>query len=42
MIDKIIAIPREKCSKPIGRIEQGERHALDRLLAVMIGLADSP
>jgi mRNA interferase MazF len=42
MVDKIVAISRAKCGKPIGRIEQGERHALDRLLAVMIGLADSP
>jgi mRNA interferase MazF len=40
MIDKIIAIPREKCSKPIDRINQPELIALDRLLAVMIGIAD--
>jgi mRNA interferase MazF len=40
MIDKIIAIPREKCSEPIGRINQPELVALDRLLAVMIGIAD--
>jgi mRNA interferase MazF len=40
MIDKIIAIPREKCSKPIGRINQPELIALDRLLAVIVGIAD--
>jgi mRNA interferase MazF len=40
MVDKILAIPREKCSKPFGRIGQPELIALDRLLAVMIGIAD--
>jgi mRNA interferase MazF len=40
MVDKIVAIPREKCSKTIGRIEDADLAALDRLLAVMIGIAD--
>ena len=40
IVDKIVAIPREKCSKTIGRIEDADLVALDRLLAVMIGIAD--
>jgi mRNA interferase MazF len=40
MVDKIVAIPREKCGKTIGRIEDAGLIALDRLLAVTIGIAD--
>ena len=40
MVDKIVAIPREKCGTIIGRIEGATLIALDRLLAVVIGIAD--
>ena len=40
MVDKIVAMPREKCGKVIGRIEGATLIALDRLLAVVIGIAD--
>jgi mRNA interferase MazF len=40
MIDKIVAIPREKCGKVIGRLNESERIALNHMLAVVIGIAD--
>jgi len=40
MIDKIIAIPREKCGAVIGRLDEGALIALNHLLAVVIGIAD--
>ncbi|MBF0555510.1 MAG: type II toxin-antitoxin system PemK/MazF family toxin [Nitrospirae bacterium] len=40
MVDKIIAIPREKCGKVIGSIDEGTRLALNHMLAVIIGIAD--
>jgi mRNA interferase MazF len=36
MIDKIVAIPREKC----GRVNESERIALNHMLAVAVGVAD--
>jgi mRNA interferase MazF len=40
MIDKIVAIPREKCGAVIGRIDQKTLIALNHLLSVVIGVAD--
>ena len=40
MIDKIVAIPREKCGRVIGRLNEGERIALNHMLAVVVGIAD--
>ena len=40
MIDKILAIPREKCGKLIGRLDDGAMIALNHMLAVIVGVAD--
>ena len=40
MVDKIVAMPREKCGAVIGRIDDLSLIALDRMLSVIIGLAD--
>ena len=40
MIDKIVAIPREKCGRVIGRLNESERIALNPMLAVVVGIAD--
>ena len=40
MVDKIIAMPRGKCGRAIGRIDAASLVALNQLLAVVIGLAD--
>jgi mRNA interferase MazF len=40
MVDKIVAMPREKCGRVIGRIEETELIALNHMLSVVIGLAD--
>jgi mRNA interferase MazF len=40
MIDKIVAIPRGKCGKVIGRLNESERIALNHMLAVVVGIAD--
>jgi mRNA interferase MazF len=40
MIDKIVAMPREKCGRVIGRLNEGERIALNHMLAVVVGIAD--
>ena len=40
MIDKIIAIPREKCGAVIGRLDEGALIALNHMLAVVVGIAD--
>ncbi len=40
MIDKIVAIPREKCGKVTGSLNESERIALNHMLAVVIGIAD--
>ena len=40
MIDKIVAIPREKCGRVIGRLNENERIALNHMLAVVVGIAD--
>jgi mRNA interferase MazF len=40
MADKIVALPREKCNRPIGRLNDREQIALNHMLAVMLGIAD--
>jgi mRNA interferase MazF len=40
MIDKIIAIPREKCGAVIGCLDEGALIALNHMLAVVVGIAD--
>lgn len=40
MIDKITALPRTKCGPPIGRLPDPALIELNRLLSVMLGLAD--
>jgi mRNA interferase MazF len=40
MMDKIVAIPRAKCGKAIGRLGEHEMIALNHMLSVVIGLAD--
>lgn len=40
MVDKIVAMPREKCGQVIGRINESELIALNHMLSVVIGLAD--
>ena len=40
MIDKIIAIPREKCGAVIGSLDEGALITLNHMLAVVVGLAD--
>jgi mRNA interferase MazF len=40
MVDKIIAMPREKCGNVIGRIDESELIALNHMLSVVIGIAD--
>ena len=40
MVDKILALPREKCSLPIGSLDKRSMIALNHMLAVMIGIAD--
>ena len=40
MVDKIMAVRKDRCSDPIGRIDQATMLALGRLLAFAIGIAD--
>lgn len=40
MIDKILAVPREKCGKVVGRLDDDKMKTLNAMLAVVIGLAD--
>lgn len=40
MVDKIVAIRRDKCGPPIGRLDEAGMFALNRLLALVVGLAD--
>jgi mRNA interferase MazF len=40
MVDKIIAMPREKCGRVIGRIDKTALIALNHMLSVVVGLAD--
>jgi hypothetical protein len=40
MIDKIVAMPREKCERVIGRIDESAVIALNHRLSVVVGIAD--
>jgi mRNA interferase MazF len=40
MVDKIVAMPRAKCGRTIGRIDEDGLLALNHMLSVAIGLAD--
>jgi mRNA interferase MazF len=40
MVDKIVAMPREKCGAIIGRLDESEIAVLNHMLAVVIGIAD--
>lgn len=40
MVDKIMAVRRDRCSAPIGRTNNAALLALGRLLAFVIGIAD--
>ena len=40
MVDKIMAVRRDKCGPAIGRLDEAAMLVLNRLLALVIGLAD--
>ncbi|MFZ0207167.1 MAG: type II toxin-antitoxin system PemK/MazF family toxin [Roseiarcus sp.] len=40
MIDKIVAMPREKCGRVIGRIDESAVIPLNHMLSVVVGIAD--
>jgi mRNA interferase MazF len=40
MVDKILALPREKCGRVIGRIDESSRIILNHMLSVIVGIAD--
>jgi mRNA interferase MazF len=40
MIDKIVAIPRAKCGKVIGRLDAGSMVTLNGMISFILGLAD--
>ena len=40
MVDKIVAMPRAKCGKVVGRLDEKARIALDHMVSVVVGLAD--
>jgi mRNA interferase MazF len=40
MVDKIIAVRRDRCGAPIGRADPAALLALGRLLAFVVGIAD--
>ena len=40
MVDKIMAVRRDRCGAPIGRADPATMLALGRLLAFVIGVAD--
>jgi mRNA interferase MazF len=40
MVDKILALPRAKCGRVVGRIDAGTTTSLNHLLTLVIGLAD--
>ncbi len=40
MVEKILAIPREKCGPRIGRLDESKLIALNHMLSVVIGIAD--
>lgn len=40
MVDKIVAVRRDRCGDPIGRVDEAALLALGRLVAFVIGIAD--
>jgi mRNA interferase MazF len=40
MVNKIVAMPREKCGRVVGRLDSHIQSSLDHLLSVVIGIAD--
>ena len=40
MVDKIVAVPRVKCGKVVGKLDEKARIALDHMVSVVVGLAD--
>lgn len=40
MVDKIVAVPRAKCGKAVGKLDAKTRIALDHMVSVVVGLAD--
>jgi mRNA interferase MazF len=40
MVDKILALPRDKCGKVLGKLDQASLATLNHMLSVVIGLAD--
>lgn len=41
MVDKIMAIRRDKCGPTIGRLDEESLASLNRMLALAIGIADA-
>jgi len=40
MVEKILAVPRNKCGRKIGRLDEPTLIALNHMLSVVIGIAD--
>ncbi|MDE3177857.1 MAG: type II toxin-antitoxin system PemK/MazF family toxin [Pseudomonadota bacterium] len=40
MVEKILAVPRDKCGERIGRLDETALIALNHMISVMIGIAD--
>jgi mRNA interferase MazF len=40
MVEKIMAIRRDKCAAAIGRLDDGSLLTLNRMLALVVGVAD--
>lgn len=40
MLDKIVAVRRDKCGKMIGRLDEEALITLNRMLALVVGIAD--
>lgn len=40
MVDKIVALPRSKCGAVMGRLDDDSMIVLNRMLSVVLGLAD--
>jgi mRNA interferase MazF len=40
MVDKLVAVRRERCGPPFGRLADEELVALNRMLSLALGLAD--
>jgi len=40
MVDKIVAMPRDKCGSVIGHLDRQDLITLNHMLAVVVGIAD--